>query len=316
MPNRSRVRNTSAEKRGTKPEVTSVARSVHSCNFRTAGRISNEDARIMTELHERVAQSVSHALDIYLGKSAEIAFTALDQQSIQEHVNELVPQTFIAPFRTNAFFVELENALVLPMIDLLMGGTGGDPGPTRDLSEIEEEIAFDIVLLIAQQCERAWGMSDSLLSAGARMKASALHQVFALNDKATVMRFEIECAGAKGSFSVVLTSESLNAVLKKAKENLPQKRPRVLPFVVAPLRERILDCDLEATTELAGLKVSVRDLIALQPGTVLKLHAPIRDPAELTVGGRAMFEAAPVRSGSQRAAQLGKRVRSTEEMKG
>ena len=79
-----------------------------------------------------------------------------------------------------------------------------------------------------------------------------------------------------------------------------------------PLRERILDCDVEVTAELPGLKVPVRDLIALQPGSVLKLHAPIRNPGMLTAGGHGLFEAAPVRIGSQRAAQLGQWVRSTD----
>lgn len=81
---------------------------------------------------------------------------------------------------------------------------------------------------------------------------------------------------------------------------------------MAPLRERILDCDIEVTAELPGLRVHVRDLIALQPGSVLKLHAPTRKLGMLTAGGHGMFEAAPVRIGSQRAAQLGRWVRPVD----
>jgi len=44
---------------------------------------------------------------------------------------------------------------------------------------------------------------------------------------------------------------------------------------------------------------------------VLKLRAPVRTPGMLTVGGREIFEAVPVRNGTQKAAQVGRRVQLT-----
>lgn len=87
-------------------------------------------------------------------------------------------------------------------------------------------------------------------------------------------------------------------------------------FPAPPIRERILDCDMEVSAELPGLKVAVRDLIALQPGSVLKLRAPINTPGMLTAGGLGIFEAVPVRKGSQKAAQLGRRAPSPDWKRG
>jgi flagellar motor switch protein FliM len=101
-------------------------------------------------------------------------------------------------------------------------------------------------------------------------------------------------------------------LMAQIKQDQPQKQTRVWSFPSPPLRERILECDVEVSSELPCLKVAVRDLIALQPGSVLKLRAPIRIPGMLTAGGRGLFEAVPVRSGTQRAAQLGRRAPSTE----
>ncbi len=118
--------------------------------------------------------------------------------------------------------------------------------------------------------------------------------------------------GTTGSFKLVLPTEFLNVLMTQINRDQPQKDARVWSFPTPPLRERILDCDFEVSSELTGLKVAVRDLIALQPGSVLKLRAPIRNPGVLTAGGRSMFEAVPVRNGTQRAAQLGRRVASTD----
>ncbi|MDQ2844721.1 MAG: FliM/FliN family flagellar motor switch protein, partial [Acidobacteriota bacterium] len=82
-------------------------------------------------------------------------------------------------------------------------------------------------------------------------------------------------------------------------------------FPVRSIRERVLDCDVEIEAGLPRMKVAVRDLVALQPGCLLKLRTPVRTPGMLTVGGLAIFEAVPVRNGSKKAAQVGRRTRLT-----
>jgi len=284
-------------------------RNVYNCNFRSAGRLSNEDARALTRIHEGFAQQVSSALDAYLGTSFEVKLDALDQLSIKDHIDSLPAHCYVVPFCSNSMFVEFDNELAFPIIDLLLGGSGDSRDPDRDLSEIEEEIMQDIVLLIWRQAAIAWRMPDLSLSAGPRIKAADMHQAFAMNEKATVFRFVVQLGSATGAFRLVLSAESVNTLLKQIRLDQPQRKSRVWSFPMPPLRERILDCDVEITAELPGLKVPVRDLIALQPGSVLKLHAPIRNPGMLTAGGHELFEAAPVRIGSQRAAQLGQWVR-------
>ena len=286
--------------------------SVHSCNFRTAGRLSNEDARAMTELHETIGQHVASELESHLGTSVEIKLETLDQLTIKEHVAEISPRCLVVPYAGAAFFVELDNELVYPIVDLLLGGLGDSKPADRDLSEIEEEIMQDVVLLIARQCRSVWQLPEEALTVEQRIKPAAMQAAFSTSEKATVLRYSVQCAGNTSSFRIVLTTEFLNLLLKQVKQDVPQKKQRVFTLSMPPLRERILDCDTAVTAELMGLRVSVRDLVGLQAGSLLKLRAPIRNPAVLTAGGHALFEAQPVRNGSQRAAQLMRRARNTD----
>ena len=299
--------NSPAERQKTRKQ-----RTVYSCSFHSSGRLSNEDARSLSAIHEGFAQHVASALDAYLGTSFEVNLGALDQLSIKDHIAELPTHCHVVPFAANSLFMAFDNELVFPIVELLLGGPGDSKDPGRELSEIEEEIMHDIIVLISRQAVAAWRMADLDLAAGPRIKATEMHQAFAMNEKATVIRFTVQLAGVTSSFRFVFSSEFVNAVLKQTKIDQPQRKTRVWSFPMPPLRERILDCDVEVTAELQGLKVPVRDLIALQPGSVLKLHAPIRNPGMLTAAGRGLFEAAPVRIGSQRAAQLGRSVRLTE----
>lgn len=290
-------------------------RSVVNCNFRSAGRLSNENARSLTSIHETFARHLASALDAHLGTGLEVKLTGLEQRPIKEHIAGIPPLTYIVPFSSStipgATIVECDINLVFPMVDLLLGGAGGpaSDGP-RELSEIEEEIMQDVVALIVKQAEGIWRLPDMRLSANRRVKSTVLHQYCPPNEKVTCVKFEVDISGTTGAFQFVFPAAFVNVLIQQIKLDQPQKKGSVRFFPRPSIRERILDCDVEVSAELQGLRVAVRDLLALLPGSVLKLRAPVRTPGMLTAGGHGIFEATPVRNGAQKAAQLGRRLSS------
>ncbi len=291
-------------------------RTIQACNFRSAGRLSNENARSLTAIHETFARQLASALDVYLGTALEVKLQALDQLPLKEHVAAIPPLSYIVPFTFStmpgAVVVECDIALVFPMIEVLLGGTGTSEIAARELSEIEEEIMQDVTAMIARQAELAWHMPSMSMISNHRIKSSLLHQYCPANEKVTLVQFQVEIAGKNGSFQLVFPTSFLNALLKQIKLEQPQHKGGLRYFPVRSIRERVLDCDIEIASGLPRMKVAVRDLIALQPGCLLKLRAPVRTPGMLTVGGVGIFEATPVRNGSKKAAQVGRRTRLVE----
>jgi flagellar motor switch protein FliM len=312
-PNANHPETTAATPRhATAQKVAAKQRLVHACNFRSAGRMSNEDARALTAIHETFALQLAGTLDNYIGTGLEVKLDTIDQLPIREHIAGIPSMSYILPFSANMVVLEFDFELVFPIIELLMGGTSVDAGEPRELSEIEDEVMQGVMTVIVRQAEAVWRVPGLSLTPSARLKPALMHQCFAPNEKVTVLKFVVEIAGVSGSFRLVYSAEFLGALMAQIKRDQPQKKSRVWSFPMPPLRERILDCEFVVSSELPGLRVAVRDLIALRPGSVLKLRAPIRNPGVLTAGGRAMFEAVPVRNGSQRAAQLGRRIQSTD----
>ena len=290
-------------------------RTVYNCNFRSAGRLSNENARSLRSIHETFARHLGIALDAYLGVGLEVKLNTLEQLPVKEHIAATPQLTYIVPFSSSSVpssvIVECDISLVFPIVDLLLGGAGGSSDIVRELSEIEEELMHDVVSLIIRQAESAWHLANPALSANRRIKSSVLHQYCPANERVTCVKFEVDIGGATGWFQLVFPTTFLNLLIQQIKLDQPQKRGSVRYFPRPAIRDRILDCDFEVAAELTGLKVAVRDLIGLEPGSVLKLRAPVRAPGMLTAGGTALFEAMPVRNGAQKAAQLGRRVALT-----
>lgn len=287
-------------------------RAIHSCNFRAAGRLSNEDARAVIALHEKVASYIDAALDALFGTSFGLKFADLNQTSVHEHVAGVPAFCFVVQCASGQVTVEIDLDLVFPIVEMLMGGAGNAGNTERDLSEIEEEVMLDIVTLIVKQAEAVWAIPGLSIAPGSRIKPSAMLQTFRPTEKLTVLHFEANLANAKGNFSLVLSNSLLDLLTKQIATDRSQKKSRMFSFPALPLRERILDCEMEVLTELPELRVSVKDLVTLAPGSVLKLRSPVQTPAALTIGGRSLFQASPVRSGQHRAAQLGNRTPTSE----
>lgn len=291
----------------------SASRSVHSCNFRSAGRLSNEDARSLTAIHDVFARQLGSALDAQLATNLEVKLKTLDQLSLRDHQEDI--PSYIVPLSlgtlTGYVVVECDLRLVLMMLELLMGGSGEVRDEECELSEIDQEIMHDVVQVIAEQAELAWRIPGLSIAVNPPIKPNDLQRFCPPNEKIAVLKFGVHLAGASGSFNVVLPARFLNVLIKQNKLDQPPKKA-LWSFPMAPIRERILDCEMQVSAELPGLKVAVRDLIALQPGSVLKLRAPIQTPGVLTAGGRAVFQAVPVRNGAQRAAQLGQRTAQSD----
>jgi flagellar motor switch protein FliM len=289
--------------------------SVQPCNFRSAGRLSNEHARALTAIHETFSRNFACTLAAYVGADLNVKLLAVDQVAVRDYAASVPAFSYIASFSlstaSSTLILQCDGDLILPIIDLLLGGRGISPAEPRELSELEEEIMQDLMTLIARQTEKAWGLPDSPLSVAARIEPAELDHVFPANEKATLAKFELEIAGITGTFQLIFPGSLVNVLIKQSKAGQPQKRSALRFFPAMSIRERILDCDVTVAADLPSMRVSVRDLIGLQPGCVLKFRAPVRTPGMLTVGGLPIFEVVPVRNGTQKAAQVGRRVAPT-----
>jgi flagellar motor switch protein FliM len=286
-------------------------RSIHPCNFRAMGRLSNENARALNTIHETFAANLTEALSSYVVMELKVNLVSIDQLSVKDHIAAIPAFSYITPFALGAvsslLVLECDAELAFPIIDLLLGGNGELAAESRAFSEIEEEIMQDVTLLIARQAIAAWGIPGVAIAPAARVEPEALLEVCP-NERLTLVKFEVEIAGATAAFHLVFPVSFAGVLIKRSAASQPQKKTALHFFPKAGIRERILDCDIVVAADLPSMKVPVRDLIALQPGYVLKLRAPVRTPGMLTVGGLEIFEAVPVRNGTQKAAQVGRRV--------
>lgn len=285
---------------------------VFPCNFRSAGQLSNESARTLTTLHEALARNLMNSLDVYLGTGLEVRLVRLDQLSMEEFKARRLSMGYTLPCSAHpsgtSVLLETENALVFTMIDLLLGGSGAKADADRDLTEIDEEIMEGVGALIAQQIEKVWEIVGCSLKPGKCMKATLAHKLFPPTEKILRIQLDVSVAGMTGALFVNLQSSLAGTLVRNSRaEHIGGKgHPGQLPLPA--LRERLLACRFALSGELTQIKISVEQLAGLRKGSILQLLLPVNAPCTLTLEDTTYFEAQPVRQGSHKAMQLGKRI--------
>jgi len=289
-----------------------AARVIHSCNFRYAGRLSNENARTLTLLHEKLALHVSNALQVYLGAALRLKLVSLEQKPMQDYLRDTSPTGFLVPCALNVLqsnmLMQMDSSLVFPVIDLLLGGTGAAGEVARELTDIDEEILESVSTLIIRQIERTWSSLNLALTPGRAIKTAAVPQAFPMNEKLVLLIFELEVGEIRGPFTLVLPTSFVGFLLRHLKASQSQKGLGLRSGPEPTLRQRMLDCKFQIAADIPQMRVGVRDLIGLAPGMVLKLNTALKASGKLTVENTDIFEALPVRSGHFKAAQIIQRL--------
>jgi len=278
------------------------------CNFRSAGRLSNESARTLTTLHEVLARNLTNSLDVYLGTGLEVRLVHLEQLSMEDFRTRCLAAGYMLPCAArpsaSTVLLEMDSSLMFTVIDLLLGGSGANPEGPRELTEIDEEIMEGMGLLISQQIERVWQPMGFILTPGKCVKPNLAHRVFPPTEKVLRIQFDVSVAGMTGALYIAFQASLASHLVRNIRAD-PSSGKGGAQYLPAPsLRKRMLACKFGVSGELPELKVSVRDLAKIEVGTILTLSAPVSSPGQLTLEGKTYYEASPVRQGNNKAMQL------------
>ncbi len=282
-------------------------RNIHACNFRSAGRLSNENARALSGLHETLARNLMNSLDVYLGTGLEVKLASLEQMPMEDYKALSANAGFILPCvlrpSLSTVLIEIDSKLMFTMIDLLLGGPGATIQEPRELTEIDEEIMHGAATLVAKQVEAAWQPATATLTPGTAVKPIMAYKAFPSTEKVLRIRFDLSVAGMTGGVHLAFVASFGGHLVRNIKTELSSQVGA--HFMPRPsLQQRLLDCSFTLAGVLPDLQVRVRELSSIEVGSVIKLSAPMSATSRLTLEEKHLYEAIPVRQSNRKAVQL------------
>lgn len=277
------------------------------CNFRSAGRLSNDSIRHLRTMHDTFARNLAHSLDLFLGAPLGVKLAGVEQISSRELAAALAQGGYLVPFTLMPMgarvLAKLESPLLFPLLDVLLGGSGDAMELTRELTDIDEELIRSVLELIGAQLERTWKSCSVSVLPAASVKPAMANQIFASEERMTAFHFDVTLGAMTSSMHLMLPMAFCNALLRSS---MPEAARRLMGDAAGTqrLRERMLDCRMTLSAELHGAHITVGELLGMRPGSVLDLRTPLGVPVRLAVGPCSLFEITPVSRGGYKTAQL------------
>jgi flagellar motor switch protein FliM len=248
-----------------------------------------------------------------LGTTAEVKLAGMDELSFLQLTTQLPPDVFLSslelPSQQTFGVMQLDLTLAFPTLDLMLGGTGANHPVSRGLTEIEIALMDDITRLIASELEDAWQPVEISVAPGTHQKISDLRRLLPPDERVLALRFLVKINQSEGRLNVFVPIGTAAAMLRKLSTISITPARNAVPTAGQKIQERLLDCLCSMELSLVDIKVSVHDVLSLQPGKLVDLGVPISAPATVSLEGHPWFEASPVRAGSFRGAKLAHPVR-------
>jgi flagellar motor switch protein FliM len=286
---------------------------ISSYDFQQAGKLNETHVQALSGLNEGFVRNLEFAFSNSLRTGFELKLLGIDEMVYAQFAAQVpagshVTSVLFQPQHTLGG-IQMDLPLVFPMLDLMLGGSGTSAAPERGLTEIEDCIMQDVVHIICAELERTWKPLDVTVSAGERQAAAQLPKMLPAHEKVLILHLEGKVLQSEGRINVFFPSGTAAAMLRKLfKAPAISARPST-PSAGLRIQERLLECTCSVELTIPGIKLSLAELMQLQPGKLLDLGVALNAPALLSLEGQDWFESFPVRSGSFRAAKLANRAR-------
>jgi flagellar motor switch protein FliM len=284
-------------------------RSIKPCTFRQSGQLTGEQVASVNGLHEGFARSLTQSLGAYLRVSFEVTLVSIEQLAYSEFLERIPEVTYMMCFRVEQMnagaAMQIDHALVFPLVDILLGGVGHCDVFTREVSEIEEQIMESVAKIICRELEAAWTPLGTKLALDGRQPPAQMQRFLAPTEKTLCLSFEVKLAETTGTLNLIFPVSVSNTLLRKLSADLSYGRSRPATVNGGQMTLKMLDCTFPIELGITAIQLPINVLAGLVPQLVYNLGIPVQRPASLIIAGREAFEANPVRQGRLRAAQVG-----------
>jgi flagellar motor switch protein FliM len=234
----------------------------------------------------------------------------VEQLSFLDFAHSLPSRTSLAVLAMKPYdgtaVLELNPALVFPLLEALLGGTVKGPVSFhRETTEIEQSILDGLLREILDDLENAWlPVAPMKFAIEGHETEPHLLQILPRNEAVVAIRIEVGIGGTSGMMNLCIPC----IVVKRLRQTFDQ--PCIPRKARAPGDEydRVLrliqPAGIHLDARLQGPTLRLQALLDLQQGDVLALDYPLARPVNLIVNGKLKYVGKVIASGARRALEI------------
>jgi len=281
------------------PEVT---REVSLYDFKRPERVSKEQLRAITALHESFARNFGAALSGFMRTILDVELASVEQLTYSQFILSLPNPTYFALLTAEplegSLVLEMNPSILFPIIDRLLGGGKTAPNvPDRPLTNIEFRLAGKIMNLAIEQLQEMWRhvVATATFRIAATESNPQLVQIVPPNEPVVLVAFEVSMGEISGMLSLCLPYGVIEPVLADMTKRdwFSYRAKRATPELKTLVERGLKRVTLGVSAFLGRTTIKVRELLGLNVGDIIKTNVSTADEMSLVINKRLKFRGKP-----------------------
>lgn len=289
-------------------------------DFRRPDRIAKEQLRSIHVLHENFARSLAASLSAYLRAYVIVNLVSVEQLSFVEFSQCLPSPSCVVslgmrPFENNAL-LELNPAMVFPVIEILLGGTGvGSKRVNREITEIEQSILDGLFRILLKELRDAWLSVIAIdFTIDGYETEPQLLQILAPNEAVVAVSMEVRFGEVAGMMNIAIPSIIVKMLRQKFDQQWSVRKSEATEVEHARILRLIRPATMAINAQMRGPTLRVEDLMELAVGDLLMFDYPVERSLDLLVNGKLKHAGQVVTTGQKKAFLLIAPLKPADEM--
>jgi len=290
-------------------------------DFKRPDKFSKEQIRTVSIMHETFARLTTTSLSAQLRSLVQVHVASVDQLTYEEFIRSIPNPTTLAvinmdPLKGSAI-LEIDPAITFSIIDRLFGGQGEGAKVSRDLTDIEQSVMEGIIVRVLGNMREAWSQVIDLRPRLGQIETNPqFAQIVPPTEMVVLVTLETKVGEVEGMMNFCIPYLTIEPIISKlsAQYWYSSVRRGTTTENLNILRERLATIDVSLVAEIGSLDLTVRDVLSLRAGDVIRLqNTRTTDPMTLTVGSQPKFLCKAGQIGNKLAVQITKKLEDIEQ---
>lgn len=291
-------------------------------DFRLPNRISKNQLRTLKNIHENFSESFASYLVSKLQAIVNINVTSVDQIYYSEYILSVSNPACLFTFGINNTdikgILELSPDFAFALVDRLLGGSGTSTKSAKIITPIEQQVLNVVVERIMLDLKKGWQAIDTFDFAVERFEPDIdFAQITSQSESVLLITFEISFGDQSFMMNLCFALFAFDSILTKmSSQKLSAIRPGRYQGTTAQeiISSQLYKTILPVSVEFGKTTVSIKELLELDKGDVLKLQTKISDEHKIKIGDKEMFLGRAGTLNNKKAIKVTQRIEQKENL--
>jgi flagellar motor switch protein FliM len=265
-------------------------------DFRRLDRIPKAQVSAIYHLHEAFVRTLASSLSAYLRQFVSGSLISVEQLPYSEFAEALQSPTCMAYLAMQPYeghtLIEVNPALILPILDLVLGGDGKvTVDPHREMTEVEQSLIEGFYQIVVHDLRETWKPIVAVdFSIGSIETTPQVAGRFAATEAVVAIAIELRIGENVGMVNVAIPSITLKMMGERFDQQWTVHKSEN-PVTEAAIKRRLVrNLRVTVDCELAGPSLRIQDILNLAPGQVLGNLPGFDGPMDILVNGVSKFK--------------------------